>query len=251
MFKSSVERLRQSPWLYSIAATGSIVGAIGGGFSAIREAFQLPCPPLWLMYHVAYLISILFLAFLANEYRRRKTNSGALGKSFEYDKDGVLWHGTEKAIAFRVVTFLSFLEHISKAMPTSTAKEAFLKVGRIGGIDFAQQFGTQIYPAELRKGGLPFDQLTRPQRLALWSEYDSSTGWGLLSAHEKGTSVDIVVKHATLFRGDGGLCFAYMLAGYCETVLNAITSDLSSSYLFSGEIETQGKTITFALKLNK
>jgi hypothetical protein len=210
-----------------------------------KEVFQLPTPPLTLLYHAAYIVIILFLSLLAVEYRSKR-QSGPLGKSFEYDKEGVLWHGGEKAIAFRVVTFLALLERIG-AQAVTSSDDAFLDAGRSAGQDFGQQFGAQIYPAELQKGGTPFRELSRSQRLKLWAEYDSSTGWGLLEAHEKPRSADIVVKHSTLFKGVGGKYFAYFLVGYCETVVNAITSDFGAPLKFQGQVQLRDRSIEFTL----
>jgi hypothetical protein len=243
----SIESLRKNPLFFSFSATGATVATIVGLYKGAQEVFKFQPPPLSLLHHAVYLTIILFLSILAYVYQSQE-ESGPLGKSFKYDKNGVLWHGTEKAIAFRVVTFLGILEQIAQNIPNSSIKEAFLTSGRIAGNDFGQQFGNQIYPAELRKDSVPFDQLSKPQRLALWSEYDSSTGWGLLSAYEKVASVDIVVKHPTLFKGSGGEHFSYLLAGYCETVVNAITNDIGGSYVFSGTIDTKGKTISFSLR---
>ena len=241
-----VERLKRTPILYSLVTTGSVIGAVGGIYTVTKELFQLPTPPLALLYHVAYIVVILFLSLLSIEYRsKRKT--GPLGKSFEYDKDGVLWHGGEKAIAFRVVTFLALLERIGTHDGASAMDSKFLDAGRSAGQDFGQQFGTQIYPAELQKGGTPFRELSRASRLKLWAEYDSSTGWGLLEAHEKPKSADIVVKHSTLFKGVGGRYFAYFLAGYCETVVNAITSDFGSPLKLQDQVQVRDRSIEFAL----
>jgi hypothetical protein len=81
----------------------------------------------------------------------------------------------------------------------------------------------------------------------LWADYDSSTGWGLVEAHEKPRSADIVVKHSTLFKGAGGKYFAHFLAGYCETVVNEITSDFGSPLNVDGPIKMHERSIEFTL----
>lgn len=246
----AVERLRRTPVLYALVSTGSIVGAVGGIYSVTKDIFQLPTPSLALLYHAAYLVVILFLSVLAFEYRSKR-QTGPLGKSFEYDRDGVLWHGGEKAIAFRVVTFLALLERVGQSDSEKPLENIFFDAGRASGSDFGQQFGTHIYPSELQKGGTPFRELSRSNRLKLWAEYDSSTGWGLLEAHEKPKSADIVVKHSTLFKGNGGRYFAYFLAGYCETVINAITSDFGAPLKLSDPVKIYDRSIEFTLSAER
>lgn len=241
-----VEQLKRKTVLYALLTTGSITGAFGVIYTVIKDVFKLPAPPLSLLYHVGYLVIIIFLILLAIEYRSKR-QSGPLGKSFEYDKEGVLWHGGEKAIAFRVITFLSLLEKIVPQDLMSSDANLFLNAGRSVGLDFGQQFGTQIYPAELQKGGVPFRDLSRSQRIKLWAEYDSSTGWGLVKAYEKPRAADIVVKHSTLFNGAGGEHFAHFLVGYCETVINEMTSDFGSPLKFVGPIEINKRSIEFTL----
>jgi hypothetical protein len=242
---------RRAPMIGAAVTTGSIFGTVVGIYLAIKEMFGLPAPPQYLFAHVLYWVFLLFLALLAAQYRSMKSRIGALGKTFEYDKEGVLWHGTEKAIAFRVITFLKLLEQFGDSKEIQNVDSLFVQAGRIGARDFAVQFGSQIYPTELRRSGPSFEQLSRAQRLALWSEYDSSTGWGLLSAHETSKSIEITVKHPTLFYGRGGVLFAHYLAGYCETVVNEITDSFGSDYHFSNNIARQGKTASFLLVLDQ
>lgn len=238
--------------MVAIVTTGTIVGAVLGTYVTLKEFFGLETPPHILLVHVLYCVCLLFLAILAGQYRSTRSRIGALGKTFEYDKEGVLWHGSEKAIAFRVITFLALLEKVGDAQETQNPR-LFVQAGRVAGRDFATQFGSQIYPAELRGSGLSFDQLSIAQRLALWSEYDSSTGWGLLSAHQKPGAIEIIVKHPTLFHGRGGVLFAHYLAGYCETVVNEITDsfDFGYHYRFSNDITMRGRMASFSLLLGQ
>jgi hypothetical protein len=242
---------RRAPVVAAVVTTGTVFGALGGIYLAIKEIFGLAAPPNYLFIHVLYWVLLLFFISLAAQYRSTRSRVGALGKVFEYDKEGVLWHGSEKAIAFRVVTFLSLLENLDDGKEVEKAQTSFLHAGRRAGRDFAVQFGSQIYPAELRRGGPSFDQLSKSQRLALWSEYDSSTGWGLLSAQEKPSSVEITVRHPTLFYGRGGVLFTYYLAGYCETVVNEITDSFGSGYHVSNNIARHGKIVSFLLVLGE
>jgi hypothetical protein len=242
------QKLSRLPVVAAIAKSAAIVAGVSGAYMGLKDMFDLPTPPRSLLFHVAYWTG-LNLSFLVFHYRSSRSATGALGKTFEYDKDGVLWHGTEKAIAFRVTTFLHLLQEVGDKLSEQDARQVLLQAGRVAARDFAEQFGTQIYPAELRHGGPAFHHLSRPERLALWSEYDSSTGWGLLAAFEKPGAIDVLVKHPTLFRGLGGSLFAHYLAGYSETVVNSILGDFGATFRFAGKIVMHERTISFSLAL--
>ena len=194
--------------------------------------------PLLLDYFEPVSIILLFIFFLSRNYLSKIKECNSLIK-FTYDGNGVLWHGNECNIALRDVTFLKLLNDISKEIPDEKdKKKIFLNAGCDMGRGFGRQFKSQIYPKEIMKKDIPFNQLPKNERLRLWAEYDSSTGWGLISEIDIGRSLYVTAKHPTLFDAEtGGECFSYIMAGYAESFVNEIISDIGIHYKFSGDIE--------------
>ena len=191
---------------------------------------------------------IVFISFLARNYLSKIEEC----LKFTYDGNGVLWHGNECNIALRDITFLKLLKDITAKIVDEKEKEnLFLEAGRDMGRGFGRQFKRQIYPKELIKNNIPFSQLSKAERLRSWIKYDSSTGWGLISEMEIGKKLCITAKHPTLFDEEtGGKCFSYIMAGYAESLVNEILSDIGMEYELSGNIETDdNETISFYLLL--
>jgi hypothetical protein len=136
--------------------------------------------------------------------------------------------------------------------------EVLLKTGQRCGKKFGKHFRTQMYPTDaiLKKiSSLKnFSDLTETERLTLWSDYDSDTGWGKISVSLKGRNLIIKAIHPNLFSGEGGECFSYLMAGYSESVVNEIMSDLNSKsnsrYDFQiNSIQRSETEISFLLNL--
>ncbi len=235
------KQLYRNPYLYSLAATFVIVGMIKGGYEAVSFMFLVPKPPIWP--HAGYLICILFLLILAKRYESQN--------AFIYDEHGVLWHGNESNISLRVATFSEMLKSIAEniMLTDDDKKYVFTNIGRNLGHNFGQQFKKQIYRRELINSDIPFEDLDKNERLVRWTKYDSATGWGLIEATDFKESLFIVAKHPTLFEGDGGKWFSYIMAGYSESVVNEMTSEFHMRYQFSDQIKIDPDAISFPLKL--
>ena len=249
-YKELQHRLQKNPYMFSLVTTATIVSAVGTVYLVIKELYDLPILSFSTIYYVILVIFIFYFIFLAMGYRNLN-KVGPLGKDFKYGDDGVLWHGSEKAIAFRVKTFLGLLEQVGDQLLETDRNKHFTNSGRESGRDFASQLGTQIYPTELKQDGPAFGELTLKARLELWSEYDSSTGWGMFEVQEKAKSLSIVIKHPKLFDGNGGKHFAYYLAGYSETVANAITKDFGCNWIFDNDLEIHDGVVEISLNSKK
>jgi hypothetical protein len=65
--------------------------------------------------------------------------------------------------------------------------------------------------------------MPQKRKIEAWLEYDSQAGWGNLAGRASDQSIVIQVQHFEgLFRGKGGMYFAFFMAGYCLAVLNSI-----------------------------
>jgi hypothetical protein len=146
--------------------------------------------------------------------------------SFRYDKRGTLYNGSEPNIAFRITTFKAMLDGLAHGLGKDTLRDVLIKVGEKAASDFASKVDTIYDKNVFEHGGASnWAHLSCEQKVDAWTEYDSATGWGIVTAVlPRGEDmVTVTVTHLKgLFAGPEGLDFAWFLAGYCETVLTKI-----------------------------
>jgi hypothetical protein len=174
---------------------------------------------------IIYLILVIgaFRSLLLNEKRIR-----GLEEAFRYDKRGTLYNGSEPNIAFRIGTFKAMLKGLAEKLPPPQLQRELGEVGRKTALDFSAKL-EEIYNGTPHIGaplGAPrWTDLSCEAKIDAWTEYDSATGWGIVTAvAPRGTDkVTVSITHLKgLFEGPEGINFAYFLAGYCETVLTKI-----------------------------
>lgn len=178
---------------------------------------------------VLWIIAILYLLQVAGAYRFLLQGEKKLREreeAFRYDKRGTLYNGSEPNIAFRIATFKAMLEGLSNKVGQAQLQGALTAVGQTAASDFAAKLET-IYNRNVSTGmgARHWDELTCEQKIDAWTDYDSATGWGIVTAATPRNSdrVSVTVTHLRgLYAGPEGLHFAWFLAGYCETVLTKI-----------------------------
>lgn len=220
------------PWFRSAAITAPLAGAIFFLIDKLPANRQinlsdaniyviLTCSIIFLY---LLLVAVLFKAKLLTERQLR-----AAEDSFRYDNRGTLFHGTQPAIAFRVITFRSMLEGLEVANP-SAFRDALFEAGLDAAKDFAQHL-PELYDLNVHRlrGGYRWMDLSFPEKLQKWTDYDSATGWGIIAAHIDGKNISITVTHYNgLF--DPPPLFASFLAGYCKTVIQTVLSAEKGAY---------------------
>lgn len=181
------------------------------------------CSVIFVIYFL--LVAVFYQARLGTERELRKVEQG-----FRYDKRGTLYNGSQPNIAFRVATFKGILLGLTSFVEEAKLQNALFKSGASAAKDFAAKL-PKIYDADIqtRRGGSRWENLSMDEKLSEWMDYDSATGWGILTAQRPTNAlVNISVNHQRdLLEGAGGLLFAHFLAGYCQTVLASIVLDHS------------------------
>jgi len=222
-----------SPWIESVVVlwfpiTGALFlnsklpAAITVDISAMDSQLKL------LSYLILLIIYFFLVAIFSEKNLRFERKLRSWGQSFRYDNRGTLYNGQEPNIAFRVETFKRILEGIGGVTESALLTDALIDTGRKAGEDFAENLKS-IYASELaqQKGNVAWDDLPLERKLNQWAEYDSSTGWGMLSCKlMKDLKVKVSITHLQgLFKGPGGLMFGNILGGYCETVISRIVTE--------------------------
>src|SRR5262249_31014655 len=138
---------------------------------------------------------------------------------------GELRKGSELQLSLRVATFKSVIESLALDTPSRELDARFLHVGRQAGRGFAGRIGT-IHDSVVRSGE-GWAVLRDEERMRWWTSYDRTSGLGLISTVARSESINVEIQHDTLFVRDdlnpkSGEAIAFMLGGYCETVLNGI-----------------------------
>jgi hypothetical protein len=237
------------PILGSLYATGAVVSFLLSLYIPFIKIFPNFSLSLSLALGFLCVVLVVLLAFLIRNYQAVERTTQC---QFRY-VNGVLLNGNQPNIALRIVTFHEMLENIAEAVTLNEINKqlVFLKNGRNAGSRFGKDFKENIYP-HITKNNKPFEQLSETEILKQWTDYDSATGWGLISAKKEGLNLCITAKHLALFaqERDGGKWFSAIMAGYAESVVNEILAEYNVEYVFSGEINTDSRkgTISFLLK---
>jgi hypothetical protein len=179
-------------------------------------------------YFIAICIVAVFLMCLVcvSAYEiHRQIKMRQKDEGMTYDRRGTLFNGREPNIAFRILTFQNILADISKHIEENMVEEAFVQTGKSAAVNFAANMPHIIdshSPLDRRWSTLAFRD-----KLDVWSNYDSATGWGVFSSFQREQERMVVVRvshYKGLFAGEGGGHFAQFLAGYCETLLTSIVA---------------------------
>lgn len=173
-----------------------------------------------------YLLALNLILFLYVVARISSTRAKTAERRW-HQMTGVLFHGDQPNISFRVETFKSMLGSLEAWIGADALQEALLEAGREASTNFGSEF-PGIYDIDVRpfKRGKTWTQLSLAKKLSAWSEYDSATGWGSIDADLRGRTVTVAITHNRgLFDDDTGNSFGYFLAGYCQSVLSAIIKD--------------------------
>lgn len=145
---------------------------------------------------------------------------------------GELLRGNELQFAIRVATFKSLIEAISIDTPKEQLDDRFCQVGRQAGRSFAIRIAA-IHDG-IAPSGSPWASLRDVDRIRWWTDYDRTSGWGLISVIIRSSEIHVQIQHDLLFEHTeadpkSGEAIAFMLCGYCETVLNGILHDANVS----------------------
>lgn len=221
------------PWIRAagfIALTSVGLSALGEALphhlSTFAESVQETYPG-YILSGIVVLYFYLVSVFSGDKLRLEK-QLRRLEQNFRYDNRGTLYNGGQPNIAFRIATFRAMLEGISENIDKDAFSKSLLKTGKMAGGDFANNLRV-IYDRDVAetKSKLSWDELNFQQQLEQWAEYDSSTGWGILSCSQKKSQqedeVIVKIEHLRgLFDGDVGILFSFFLGGYSETIISHI-----------------------------
>jgi len=208
--------------LKSAGATITVIAAAATLNTALREIFELEQIPRESYPYLIMVFGSLFFIFLALFIYYSRSVALSSSGGFCYDGNGVIWNGNEQNIAFRVATFRRIISGFETLAGANDINKMMFDTGVVSGEDFGRNFGAQIYPTELRKGGPAWTDLSVGEKLKLWADYDSATGWGKIDASKSADKIDVNVLHVTMFTGGVGDAFANFMAGYVRTVLRNI-----------------------------
>ncbi len=217
----------EAPWIRAAGIIGSTIAGLVFLNSALPDEIAINFESLNSDIYQLILISIVVLYFFlvsifAGDRLRFEKKLRSLEQSFKYDNRGTLYNGNEPNIAFRIATFNGMLEGILEVIETDKLSDVLKNIGSTASTDFAKSL-KDIYNSDIatKKAKLDWSELSLSEKLDQWAEYDSSTGWGILSCKVKNDSVKIVINHLQgLFDGNGGLMFGYFLGGYAEKIIS-------------------------------
>ncbi len=197
------------------------------------------------------LVAVLFNAKLITERRLRAAEDG-----FRYDNRGTLFHGTQPAIAFRVITFRGMIEGLAAPLDPTAARHALFQTGTRASLDFARKLPT-LYDENVHRlrGGNRWIDLSFQEKLVKWADYDSATGWEIIAAQVDGNRATITVTHYNELFGQPSL-FCWFLAGYCNTVIQTILAAEQRPYRGFRQLrcmiidDKSGETIRFVYEFS-
>lgn len=179
-------------------------------------------------------------------------------QGFRYDNRGTLYNVHEENIAFRIATFKGILDGIAGEIGSAKLKEVLRDTGRNAARNFAENL-PDIYNKDVarRKNNRAWDELLFEEKIQRWTDYDSATGWGILTAKVERSGVRVSVTHLEgLFSDASGTMFGNFLGGYCEVVVTAIArgqttgrfKECDSAELM--DVDTKGeRTVEISLQL--
>lgn len=217
----------ETPWLRAIGPVFSLIGIFVVIIANIPEDIFEPDDISYFWFIILGIFTFIYLllvAAYANERLRKERQLRQVESGFHYDSRGTLWNGDEPNIAFRIATFKGILKGLNLSLETTNLKQPMIEAGEDAATDFGNNF-PDIYHSDIRskKGGSPWDELSLGQKLHEWAEYDSSTGWGILTTNVSDNKIMIEIVHFNrLYEGEGGQIYGHFITGYCKTVASNI-----------------------------
>jgi hypothetical protein len=197
--------LPEWPWFRAAGLWAVIVAGIGVLLHALD--FNLNDPnvkvPLIVLTFVGYffIVSVILHERLLTERKLREAES-----AFRYDKRGTLYNGTEPNIAFRIVTLDNVLSQLGNQIGFEQMTKTLQSAGEEAARDFANHF-EEIYNKNIHQNRRwrPFNELDFKEKIFEWLEYDSQTGWGILTGRPDNKKLVIKIMHLEkLYEGAGG-----------------------------------------------
>ena len=170
----------------------------------------------------------ILVAIFSSDRLRFEKKLRLLEQNYRYDRRGTLYNGSQPNIAFRIETFKNILACIQNGIQEDISN-ILANAGKKAGKDFANNL-ERIYNEDVarKRAKKPWSQLTLAEKLEQWADYDSATGWGILSVKLTDKTVDVFVTHyKELLSGEGGALFAHFLGGYCEAVIGFLVNSHS------------------------
>ncbi len=217
---------KESPW---VQGAGYVAGPLAGYIvlqTQLPTEFQwtpdpqyFPLVSLGIFSIYLLVVTVIYGGKLRSERDFRQRES-----AFKYDNRGTLYNNSEPNLAFHVNTFKKLLVCVGEPVGDEVIRKTLVNAGNSSCEDFASRF-SQIYDADVVQGlhGRVWAALSFREKLFEWAEYESRSGWGIFSASETDTGVDVSLTHLKgLFEGEGGLLFGYYLGGYCQRLLTEI-----------------------------
>jgi uncharacterized membrane protein len=216
-----------APWISSALFVSAVVVGFYILYEYLPDEFKVATPAA--RSTILWIVAILYLFQVAGTYRillQGEKKLRQLEEAFRYDKRGTLYNGSEPNIAFRIVTFRGMLGGLANKLGTAELQNVLTEVGQKAASDFAVNL-ENIYNLNVptRIAAPHWAELSCEQKIDAWADYDSATGWGIVTAAVPRNTdrVTVTVTHLRgLFDRPEGLHFAWFLAGYCETVLTKI-----------------------------
>jgi hypothetical protein len=249
------------PVVFNIVAA-TIVSSFGFGMSVLQlydisvsnfgvAPLTNPTPVSLLILAVTlFVFTFFFLLAIVGIWQLRSFSSRA---GLFVEADGALKRGSETELSLRVATFRSIIESLSVETSREALNHRFFDVGKQAGRSFAGRI-EQIHDA-LERTGLAWKDMGDGRRLTWWAEYDRSSGLGLISTVARANQILVEIKHEELFgsadgRTRAGEAIAYLLAGYCETVINGILGRARVSFV-ADSLEVEPRHASYAFTVHR
>lgn len=213
-----------------ILSADALLGEVSGKPDIIsKKTLNFEVSSYWFLLLAFISMYFLLASFLSSELALRERRLRERQQAFTYDNRGTLLNYGEPNIAFRIATFKGMLGGIVDfGVTEKTLIEALTKSGQTAAVDFAEKLPT-IYETDVRAVAArePWAGLSFQRKLNEWAEYDSSTGWGIVTIKHRADndSVEVSFTHFEgLFSDPYAEFFPSFLQGYCQTVLAEILS---------------------------
>lgn len=244
--KPAIGRMVTIVALSSLGSSYAVLKLYGIATTAFGAA-RLPDPlPVHLAFVGLAIFLLILLALLALVgFWQLHSFSKTVGNFIE--RGGELKKGTESNIALRVETFKQMIEALAIDTPQRELNKRFTAIGKLAGRSFAEKI-SKIHDDQVRTGRA-WAQLDDDERLNWWTGYDRSAGLGEISVIRRGANVYVQIRHDELFAeptptSKSAEAIAYLLSGYCETVLNGIMRS-STVALEADSVEIEPKRVTY------
>lgn len=208
----------------ALAATVGFAGILETGsegqFEDLRQAvgdFVSGFFPFWIVFFIS--IAALVGTVLMNWNYSAMTQRNTL-----FAEDGVLLYDRQQHIAISIGSMKEILVSLAQETEEGRASQKLFDTGQIAGARFGREF-SNIYTEQIQaQGRKPWAALSNNEKLNAWEQYDGPAGWGQIRAHQydRRSMIEVIFVHPSLYEGEGGELFSWLLAGYSGEVLASI-----------------------------